>query len=337
MKNVWQQLTIKIKNEYGKLLQDIDASTILIIPLNLIAKINDQDGLIAFLEAHPDHNEKLKQISFKVECSQQDFSAYKKFSQLESIFGVSIERMNSAYKKFLQLESIFGVSIERMNELLQLELPPSADMSLYDDNINLAVAYIKLILKTSGSLDKCENEAERTDFVATILRGVVSTFDKNYNIKMHREFNISGTYGKGHTDFAITYIKKIFCVTEVKVVDLEYGFCENFIQVQTACQHNLKDLKRKRDQNDFEYVYGMVMTGDKWYFTMVTFKNKFVAVTKEPLILGLHKVKVNDEHLKSEVTKLFATIRGILLAKINDIPPEEPNKKFNSNDPSRYQ
>ncbi|CAB5358173.1 unnamed protein product [Rhizophagus irregularis] len=288
MKNVWQQLTIKIKNEYGKLLQDIDASTILIIPLNLIAKINDQDGLIASLEAHPDHNEKLKQISFKVECSQQDFSAYKKFSQLESIFGVSIERMNSAYKKFLQLESIFGVSIERMNELLQLELPPSADMSLYDDNINLAVAYIKLILKTSGNLDKCENEAERTDFVATILRGVVSTFDKNYNIKMRQEFNIS---------------------------------------VQTACQHNLKDLKRKRDQNDFEYVYGMVMTGDKWYFTMVTFKNKFAAVTKEPLILGLHKVKVNDEHLKSEVTELFVTIRGILLAKINDIPPEEPNKK----------
>ncbi|CAB4438084.1 unnamed protein product [Rhizophagus irregularis] len=306
MKNVWQQLTIKIKNEYGKLLQDIDASTISIIPLNLIAKINDQDGFMAFLEAHSDHNEKLKQISFKVECSQQDFSAYKKFSQLESIF---------------------GVSIERMNELPQLELPPSADMSSYDENINLAVACIKLILRTSGSIDECENEAERTDFVATILRGVVSTFDENYNIKMRREFNISGTYGKGHTDFAITYIKKIFCVTEVKVSDLEYGFCENFIQVQTACQHNLKDLKRKRDQNDFEYVYGMVTTGDKWYFTMVTSENKFAAVTKEPLILGLHKVKVDDDHLKSEVTELFATIRGILLAKINDISPEEPNKK----------
>ncbi|CAB4438169.1 unnamed protein product [Rhizophagus irregularis] len=144
-----------------------------------------------------DHNEKLKQISFKVECSQQDFSAYKKFSQLESIF---------------------GVSIERMNELPQLELPPSADMSSYDENINLAVACIKLILRTSGSIDECENEAETHRFLlCNYLRGVVSTFDKNYNIKMRREFNISGTYGKGRTDFAITYIKKIFCVTEVKV------------------------------------------------------------------------------------------------------------------------
>ncbi|PKY61131.1 hypothetical protein RhiirA4_521109 [Rhizophagus irregularis] len=145
---------------------------------------------------------------------------------------------------------------------------------------------------------------------------------------MRQEFNISGTYGKGHTDFAITYIKKIFCVTEVKVADLEYRFCENFIQMQTACQHNLKVLKRKRDQNDFEYVYGMVTTGDnKWYFTMVTSENKFVVVTKEPLIFRLHKVKVNDEHLKSEVTELFATICGILLAKINDISPKKPNKK----------
>ena len=68
MEVAWQQLTIKIKNEYGNLLQDIEASTIAIVPLNLQVKINDQDGLIAFLEATPDHNEKLKQISFKVEC-----------------------------------------------------------------------------------------------------------------------------------------------------------------------------------------------------------------------------------------------------------------------------
>jgi hypothetical protein len=59
---------------------------------------------------------------------------------------------------------------------------------------------------------------------------------ENYNIKLRRGFTLSGTYGKGRTDFAITYIKKIFCVTEVKVSDLEYGFCENLIQVQTACQ-----------------------------------------------------------------------------------------------------
>jgi hypothetical protein len=73
----------------------------------------------------------------------------------------------------------------------------------------------------------------------------------------------------------------------------------------------------------------MVTTGDKWYFTMVTSENKFVAVTKEPLMLGVHKVKVNDEHLKSEVTELFATIRGMLLAKIDNISSKEPNKRVN--------
>ena len=39
----------------------------------------------------------------------------------------------------------------------------------------------------------------------------------------------------------------------------------------------------------------MVTTGDKWYFTMVTSENKFAAVNEKPLILGVHKVKVNDE------------------------------------------
>ncbi|GBC08241.1 hypothetical protein RclHR1_00080018 [Rhizophagus clarus] len=144
--------------------------------------------------------------------------------------------------RFFCLQEVltFGVyfwGIDRVND--QLEPPPSADMSLYDDNINLAVDYLKLILRTSGSINECENEAERFEFVATILRGVVSTFDENYNIKLRREFTLSGTYGKGRTDFAITYNKKIFCAIEVKVVDLEYGFCENLVQVQSECYINL--------------------------------------------------------------------------------------------------
>lgn len=53
MEVVWQKLTIKIKNEYDNLLQDIEASTIVIVALNLQVKINDQDGLIAFLEVTP--------------------------------------------------------------------------------------------------------------------------------------------------------------------------------------------------------------------------------------------------------------------------------------------
>jgi hypothetical protein len=58
MEVVWKKLTIKIKNEYDNLLQDIEASTIVIVPLNLQVKINDQDGLIAFLEATP--NQKIE-------------------------------------------------------------------------------------------------------------------------------------------------------------------------------------------------------------------------------------------------------------------------------------
>lgn len=60
---------------------------------------------------------------------------------------------------------------------------------------------------------------------------------------------------------------------------------------------------------------------------MVTSKNEFAAVTKEPLILGVHKVKVNDELLKGEVTELFGTIRGMILAKIDDNSSKEPNKR----------
>ncbi|CAG8584207.1 5231_t:CDS:2 [Funneliformis caledonium] len=142
-----------------------------------------------------------------------------------------------------------------------------ANISLYDDAITLAIKNVKLFLKVTGTIDG-RNEIERSRFIDTILCNIVSTFNREENVKLYLKFVLTSPYGKGRTDFFIKCDDTIVCITEVKRTDLEYGFCQNLIQLQNACK------VVKRDQDDIEYVYGIVSTGEKWYFTLVSSDNR---------------------------------------------------------------
>ena len=87
-------------------------------------------------------------------------------------------------------------------------------------------------------IDVC-NEAERSVFIDTILRGIVSTFDEKQMVELHLEFVVTSPYGKGRTNFTINQERTILCITESKRYDLEYGFCQNLIQLQSACKVNI--------------------------------------------------------------------------------------------------
>lgn len=110
-------------------------------------------------------------------------------------------------------------------------------ITLYEDAITHAVKNIKLFLKVTGTIDG-RNEFERCRFVDVILSSIVSTLDKKDNVKLHLELIIIGPYGKGRADFTIKCNDTIICVTEAKRSELEYGFCQNLIQLQSACKVN---------------------------------------------------------------------------------------------------
>ncbi|CAG8498556.1 10743_t:CDS:2, partial [Gigaspora margarita] len=75
----------------------------------------------------------------------------------------------------------------------------TVDIIPYQEQLNFTVQYIKMIKKTLIAIDNA-NEVERSAYVAAIL-----------------------------------YNEDILCVAEVKADDIEYGLCQNLVQIQSAC------------------------------------------------------------------------------------------------------
>ncbi|CAG8829304.1 17809_t:CDS:10, partial [Gigaspora margarita] len=154
-----------------------------------------------------------------------------------------------------QINKLFGTNAETINELPQINLVATIDIILYQEQLNFTVQNIKMIKKTSIAINYA-NEVE----------------------------------SKGRFDFTIIQNEDILLVAEIKVADIEYGLCQNLVQIQSACQSN-----KKRKHASLEYVYGIVTTGEKWYFSVVTSENK-IGATKDPLYLHLNAA--NEERLE---------------------------------------
>ncbi|CAG8709944.1 23465_t:CDS:2, partial [Racocetra persica] len=234
---------------------------------------NEEDFEMLFEDISGNDNG-LKTITLQLKFSQKDFSSYKRLSQIGKLF---------------------GISAERINELPRLKIDSAENMGLYDDILMSIVQYIKIIMRTSGTIDNCANETEKADFIFTILRGIVLTFDDD--VKVNRECPLSGFNGKGKLDFTIQRRTDILCIIEAKMQNVEYGFCQNLIQLQSACE-----TSRKSKYDELEYVYGVVTTGDKWFFTVIS-----------------------DESLKEDLSALFSVLRAMLVDKLQSI--EEPETR----------
>ncbi|CAG8530065.1 11474_t:CDS:2 [Funneliformis mosseae] len=139
---------------------------------------------------------------------------------------------------------------------------------------------------------------------------VTGTIDGRNEIERSRFIDTIFPYGKGRTDLFINCDDTIVCITEVKRTDLEYG---------------------KRDQDDIEYVYGIVSTGEKWYFTLVSSDNR-VAKSEKPITLSLDNDDIDDDTLRNQAGKLFAVILSMLIEKITSISENSANKKQRLNE-----
>ncbi|RIB06193.1 hypothetical protein C2G38_2046987 [Gigaspora rosea] len=117
-------------------------------------------------------------------------------------------------------------------------------------------------------IDKA-NEVERSVYVAAVLHGILSAIDSSEKIKLHRECSLSDANGKGRFDFTIVQDENISV---------------------------LLSLTTKRKHENLEYVYGIVTTGEKWFFTVVT-SNDDIGVTSAPICINLNP-DANEEILK---------------------------------------
>ncbi|CAG8573409.1 4839_t:CDS:2 [Racocetra fulgida] len=79
------------------------------------------------------------------------------------------------------------------------------------------------------------------------------------------------------------------------------------------------------EKNDeLQYAYGIVTTGDRWYFTIVSSDNEIGAIS-ESIDLQLENFQLNDSYLNA-IRTLFAVIRTIL-SDIMESFDEEPQTK----------
>ncbi|CAG8551741.1 5131_t:CDS:2 [Paraglomus occultum] len=88
----------------------------------------------------------------------------------------------------------------------------------------------------------------------------------------------------------------------------------------------LKTNLRKRKLNDldgYDYVYGIVSTGDQWIFTVVSSDNEFGAANKRTKRLSVSDYDVGGDKLKEDVETLVVTIIGITKLQVLWINPSQ--------------
>ncbi|CAG8633097.1 17409_t:CDS:2, partial [Racocetra fulgida] len=212
-------------------------------------------------------------------------------------------------KTVLDLAPKVGNGVKKLELILETS---SEDVEQYETEINLAT-----LLNRTGSIDEC-NETERCQFISAILYGALDTLSER-DVKMRRELFLSRISGRGRPDYTIKKGDDILCTVEAKMTNIEHGFCQNLVQLQCAVEQY-----KKRKHDCLEYVYGVVTTGDKWYFTLVNSNNEVGAIS-EPLMVSLNNSNVTEEVLKSDIGNLFSVIRTILLDKLKSF--EEPKKR----------
>ncbi|CAG8646981.1 15129_t:CDS:2, partial [Gigaspora rosea] len=130
---------------------------------------------------------------------KQIFSVHKNIENIQA-FGINIAQNNNgklelssqtllehpfpSYKKFFQMENLFGLNIERIGDIgLNNLIDLIEDITQFENDINLTVEHIKKRLKAYGIIENCTNEAEKSEFIGAILLGDISTFEAETNMK----------------------------------------------------------------------------------------------------------------------------------------------------------
>ncbi|GET55020.1 hypothetical protein GLOIN_2v1695250 [Rhizophagus irregularis DAOM 181602=DAOM 197198] len=88
----------------------------------------------------------------------------------------------------------------------------------------------------------------------------------NKDLSMRPQYGIVGEESRDRVDYAIKEAEDLICITEDRQHKVPLGFAQNIKQLQSACETNKR--KRKRGDDDFDYLYGIITTGRDWHFLL---------------------------------------------------------------------
>lgn len=106
----------------------------------------------------------------------------------------------------------------------------------------------------NGKISRCLNFKPMKLRKATNIISIVWQ-----EFSMRPECEIIGNENSGRVDYAIRDTDNLICITEDKIEGkIIEGFAQNIVQLESSYETNRK--KRKRDDEYFDYLYGIVST-----------------------------------------------------------------------------
>ena len=119
----------------------------------------------------------------------------------------------------------------------------------------------------------------------------------------------------------------LICITEDKQHKVPVGIAQNIKQLKSACETNKR--KRKRGDDDFDYLYGIVTTGRDWHFLLYSpRKISKASDTAYSIEFTKKALDPNSEEYQS-LCKSVRKVLGIIVGLLKDraCAEEEPERK----------
>jgi hypothetical protein len=204
---------------------------------------------------------------------------------------------------------------------------------IQDSNKHLkhCVENILFRMKHYGSLVQDSLESMRNEYVSTILHTALhiaeDTTEKEFS--MRPEYEIIGEESCGRVDYAIKEKESLICVTEDKVQrSILEGFAQNIKQLESSYETN-RSGKRKREDDDFDYLYGIVTSARDWHFLLYS-PGEISQASELPLAIEFNKkalVKDSEEYKKlhDDVKNVLEMVVGMVIDRA--CAEEEPDRK----------
>ena len=207
----------------------------------------------------------------------------------------------SSYKNLNEVMNLYGYA-----DFESIPTFALGQLHIEDKNAHITVCVETLKARLGSFGARFENEAISREFISPVLVAAVLLVPKT---RIRAEISVATKVNKGRYDYSIYRDKELICICEAKEEKINAGYAMNIMQCQSALDENRR--KRKRD-DDFDFVYGIVATAERWYYTMVVSgKRLCVGDTNDTLPLT-KKALTDDATLYKAVRKTVGKIAWML-------------------------
>ncbi|CAG8585372.1 8884_t:CDS:2, partial [Ambispora leptoticha] len=145
-----------------------------------------------------------------------------------------------------------------------------------------------------------------------------TTLKKKFS--MRPQYEITGEKSTGRVDYAIKETEDLICITEDKQHKVPMGYAQNIAQLESSFETNKKKRKASEafDDDDFDYLYGIVTTGRDWHFLLYS-PNQISQGSKLPYTIEFTEDALkeeSEEHLA--LRKSVKKVLGVIVALLED-------------------